>query len=72
MLEVQRCTKDQIVINTFVLNQTGALRTFVEKMTRLNHGRAFYTSPEELGDYVLVDFVTNHTARTQKHLRRGA
>jgi len=72
MLEVQRCTKDQIVINTFVLNQTGALRSFVESMARLNHGRAFYTSPEELGDYVLVDFVANHTARTQKHLRRGA
>lgn len=72
MLEVQRCSKDQIVINTFVLNQTGALRSFVEGMARLNHGRAFYTSPEELGDYVLVDFVANHTARTQKRLRRGA
>ena len=72
MREVQRCTKDQIVINTFVLNQTGALRSFVDRMTRLNHGRAFYTSPEELGDYVLVDFVTNHTARGEKHLRRGS
>ncbi len=72
MLEVQRCTTEQIVINTFVLNQTGALRSFVEKMTRMNHGRAFYTSSEELGDYVLVDFLANHTSRAQKHLRRGA
>ncbi|HUY07628.1 MAG TPA: hypothetical protein VMU99_10245 [Acidimicrobiales bacterium] len=72
MLEVQRCTKDQIVINTFVLNSTGALRSFVDRMTRVNRGRAFYTSPEELGDYVLVDFVANHTSRTQKRLQRGA
>jgi uncharacterized protein with von Willebrand factor type A (vWA) domain len=55
--EVVRCTKDGIRINTFMLDPNGHLRSFVEKLTRLNKGRAFFTSPETLGDYVLVDFI---------------
>jgi uncharacterized protein with von Willebrand factor type A (vWA) domain len=65
--EVMRCTKDNIVINTFVLDATGPLRRFVEQMTQINHGRAFFTTPETLGDYVLVDFIENRrrTARAR-------
>ena len=33
------------------------LRGFVDRMTELNKGRAFYTNPQNLGDYVLVDFL---------------
>jgi uncharacterized protein with von Willebrand factor type A (vWA) domain len=55
--EVVRCTSDGIRINTFMLDPNGHLRTFVEKLTRLNKGRAFFTSPDTLGDYVLVDFI---------------
>ena len=55
--EVVRCTRDDIRINTFMLDPNGHLRTFVEKLTRLNKGRAFFTSPDTLGDYVLVDFI---------------
>jgi uncharacterized protein with von Willebrand factor type A (vWA) domain len=55
--EVVRCTRENIRINTFMLDPNGHLRTFVEKLTRLNQGRAFFTSPETLGDYVLVDFI---------------
>ena len=57
--EVMRCTKDNIRINTFVLDATGALRAFIEQLTRINNGRAFFTTPETLGDYVLVDFMDN-------------
>jgi hypothetical protein len=32
-------------------------------MTRLNRGRAFYASPETLGEYVLVDFVSRRTRK---------
>ena len=32
---------------------------FVDRMTRINRGRAFYSSAENLGKYVLVDYVTN-------------
>ncbi len=55
--EVQRCTKDGITINTFMLERSRALAEFVAHMTRLNRGRAFYATPEHLGEYVLVDFV---------------
>jgi uncharacterized protein with von Willebrand factor type A (vWA) domain len=61
--EVVRCTRDGITINTFMLDATGYLRTFVEKLTQLNRGRAFYTTPETLGDYVLVDFLEQKRAR---------
>ena len=55
--EVRRCTRDGIRINVFVLDATPHLARFVEEMTRLNGGRAFFTTNENLGDYVLVDFV---------------
>ncbi len=55
--EVNRCTRDGIRINTFMLEPSAHLRDFVEKLTRLNRGRAFFTTPETLGDYVLVDFI---------------
>ena len=52
-----RCTKDGITINTFMLERSRALAEFVAHMTKLNRGRAFYATPERLGEYVLVDFV---------------
>jgi uncharacterized protein with von Willebrand factor type A (vWA) domain len=55
--EVQHCTKDNIRINTFMLEDNFYLREFVERMMRMNRGRAFFTTPETLGDYVLVDFL---------------
>lgn len=61
--EVQRCTRDGITINTFMLERSRALAEFVAHMTRLNRGRAFYASPEHLGEYVLVDFVNRRTRR---------
>jgi uncharacterized protein with von Willebrand factor type A (vWA) domain len=45
------------VINTFMLDATSGLRSFIERITEMNHGRAFFTTPETLGDYVLVDFI---------------
>jgi uncharacterized protein with von Willebrand factor type A (vWA) domain len=57
LAEVQRCTKEGIRINTFMLDASSGLRRFVERMTQMNRGRAFFTTPETLGDYVLVDFV---------------
>jgi uncharacterized protein with von Willebrand factor type A (vWA) domain len=59
--EVQRCTKAGITINTFMLERSRALAEFVAHMTRLNRGRAFYASPENLGEYLLVDFVNRRT-----------
>ncbi|HUR78696.1 MAG TPA: hypothetical protein VMZ22_12175 [Acidimicrobiales bacterium] len=55
--EVIRLTRDDIKINTFMLDATSYLKAFIEKLTKLNQGRAFFTTPETLGDYVLVDFI---------------
>jgi uncharacterized protein with von Willebrand factor type A (vWA) domain len=55
--EVQRCTRDGITINTFMLERSSMLAAFVEQMTKINRGRAFFASPERLGEYVLVDYV---------------
>ncbi len=55
--EVMRCTKAGITINTFMLDPDSGLRGFVERLTEINRGRAFYTTPQNLGDYVLVDFI---------------
>ena len=57
--EVKRCTRDRIVINTFMLERSRYLSEFVDLMSRINRGRAFYVEPEHLGEYVLVDYVSN-------------
>lgn len=59
MREVMRCTKDNITINFYVLDASGALRNIIEQMTQINKGRAFFTSADNLGDYMLVDFLEN-------------
>jgi uncharacterized protein with von Willebrand factor type A (vWA) domain len=70
--EVARCTRDGIRINTFMLDATGYLKAFVEKLTQLNRGRAFFTTPENLGDYVLVDFMEHkRSLRTSRGRRTG-
>jgi len=55
--EVGRATKEGIVINTFMLERSRYLSEFVDLMSRINRGRAFYVEPEHLGEYVLVDYV---------------
>jgi len=57
--EVQRCTREGITINTFMLERSPWLQGFVEEMARINRGRAFFAAPERLGEYVLVDYVTS-------------
>jgi uncharacterized protein with von Willebrand factor type A (vWA) domain len=57
LLEVQRCTREHIIINTFMLDSDYHLVSFVKQLTRLNGGRAFFTSADRLGEYILVDYV---------------
>ena len=57
LLEVARATRERIRINTFMLDPDRSLQTFIAKLTEMNRGRAFYTTPQNLGDYVLVDFI---------------
>ena len=57
--EVERATRRGIVINTFMLDDSPPLRAFVERMTRINKGRALYTRPDHLGEYLLVDYLSH-------------
>jgi len=66
--EVSRCTRERITINVFMMDrhQTPAESAFVRAMIRLNKGRAFFASAEQLGEYVLVDYVSD---RRRAYLR---
>ena len=61
--EARRCTQEGVTINTFMLESNPYLLDFVDKLTRINRGRAFYTSPYQLGEYVLVDYINNRRKR---------
>jgi uncharacterized protein with von Willebrand factor type A (vWA) domain len=61
--EVERVTRQGIVINTFMLDDSPSLRAFVERMTRINKGRALYTRPDRLGRYLLVDYLAKKRKR---------
>ena len=57
--EVRRCTQKRITINTFMLDRNYYLKEFVNQMAKMNKGRVFYTTPDHLGEYILVDYVRN-------------
>jgi uncharacterized protein with von Willebrand factor type A (vWA) domain len=57
MKQVRRVTKRGITINTFMLDDSPELLGFVEHMTQVNRGRAFYTEPGQLGSYLMVDYL---------------
>ncbi|MCI0813134.1 MAG: VWA domain-containing protein, partial [Chloroflexi bacterium] len=61
--EVKRCTQEGITINTFMLEANYYLMDFIDKMTRINKGRAFYTDPSHLGRYVMVDYLRGRRKR---------
>ena len=64
--EVRRCTQSGIRINTFMLGMDYYRMGFVDRLTRMNTGRVFYTSPNEIGNYIVVDYLANK----RKRLRR--
>ncbi len=54
---VKRCTRSNITINTFMLDESYYLKAFMDQVSQINGGRVFYSAPEKLGEYVLVDYV---------------
>ncbi len=57
MAEVIRCTRAGVTINVFGLDLERTQYPFIEQIARINGGRTFYTTPDALGGYVLVDFL---------------
>lgn len=66
LLEVRRCADDGITINTFMLSKTLALTAFVRQVTSLNGGRAFFTTPDRLGEYIVLDYVATRAGAVRR------
>jgi len=63
LLEAKRCAQEGIVINTFMLDRNPYIVQFIDLLTKTNRGRAFYTDRENLGRYILVDYLANKRKR---------
>jgi len=59
--EVNRCKKQGIIINTFMLASDYGLVNFVQKVTELCRGKAYFTTPHTLGQYLLMDYMNRKT-----------
>lgn len=57
--EVSLCTRSNVTINAFTLNSSGFSSTFMDQIARLNHGRVFSTTASNLGEYVIVDYLSS-------------
>ena len=59
--EVAACRKAGILINTFMLARDHELVSFVQRVAKICHGKAYFTTPYSLGQYVLMDYMNNKT-----------
>jgi uncharacterized protein with von Willebrand factor type A (vWA) domain len=59
LLEVQRCTREGITINTFMLEDDHWMVAFVNQLSKINNGRTFYADKNNLGEYLLVDYLNS-------------
>jgi Ca-activated chloride channel family protein len=59
--EVNRCKKQGILINTFMLASDYGLVNFVQKVTEICKGKAYFTTPVNLGQYLLMDYMNRKT-----------
>ncbi len=57
--EAVACRREKIPITTFMVARDPYLINFVEELTKANHGRAYYSSLSNLGEFVFVDYIRN-------------
>ncbi len=57
LLEVARCRRNGLLINTFMLASDYGLINFVQKVTEICRGKAYFTTPYTLGQYLLMDYM---------------
>ena len=61
--EADLCRRQRIVVTTFMIATDPALQDFVEKLTQVNRGRAYFASPDNLGEFILADYIRNRRRR---------
>lgn len=63
--EADTCRRQKIVITTFMLATDPLLTDFVEKLTKINRGRAYFASPYQLGEFIFADYLKNRRRRVR-------
>jgi uncharacterized protein with von Willebrand factor type A (vWA) domain len=63
--EADRCRRHKVVITTFMIATDPLLQEFVDQLTRINRGRAYFASPDNLGEFILADYLRNR----RRHVR---
>src|SRR5215218_8649010 len=63
--EVQACRKAGVMINTFMLASDHYLVDFVKQMTAMTRGKAYFANPNNLTEFVLMDFLKRRTSRVK-------
>ncbi len=61
--EADLCRRQRIVVTTFMIATDPLLTEFVEKLTRINRGRAYFASPYDLGEFIFADYIKNRRRR---------
>ena len=60
--EVAKCRKAGVMINTFMLARDHELVSFVRRVSKICRGKAYFTTPYSLGQYVLMDYMNKKTS----------
>jgi uncharacterized protein with von Willebrand factor type A (vWA) domain len=63
--EADLCRRQRVVITTFMLATDPMLTEFVERLTQVNRGRAYFASPYNLGEFILADYIRNRRRRVR-------
>jgi uncharacterized protein with von Willebrand factor type A (vWA) domain len=63
--EADQCRRQKVVVTTFMLATDPLLTDFVDKLTRINRGRAYFASPYNLGEFILADYIKNRRRRVR-------
>ncbi len=63
--EADLCRRQRIVITTFMIATDPWLQDFVDKLTKVNRGRAYFASPDNLGEFLLTDYIRNRRKRVR-------
>jgi uncharacterized protein with von Willebrand factor type A (vWA) domain len=63
--EADLCRRQKVVITTFMLATDTMLTQFVERLTQINRGRAYFASPYNLGEFILADYIRNRRRRVR-------
>ena len=63
--EADVCRRQRVIITTFMLATDPMLTQFVEKLTQINRGRAYFASAYNLGEFILADYIKNRRRRVR-------